>query len=360
MQTLFVTANLSTGGAQRSLVNLACAIADRHAFEVAVCGDSTHAAFASELRAAGVTAFRPAGDADPFAVTESLLARAAVRGARTVCFWNVDPKVKLLLAKFAPAQLRLVDVSPGAYAFDELAAAAPFAEAVSYGIDEFYRRLDALVLKFATDAHPACACVEVIENGVRLRELPWRAGAVPRFLVSGRIAPSKRLDTLVRAFARVQHAHADARLEIFGLAEPREADYLAAIRARASGLAVAFRGPCPSLAHLEGDYTAAIVLGTHQGSPNAVLEAMAARIPVIANASGGTAAMLEEGAAGLAAAGSGLGRRGRRRHGGGLRLARPGACARRARMGAGARPPRHRPHGAALPGAARSRRAHGA
>jgi glycosyltransferase involved in cell wall biosynthesis len=40
------------------------------------------------------------------------------------------------------------------------------------------------------------------------------------------------------------------------------------------------------------------VLGTHQGSPNAVLEAMAARIPVIANASGGTAAMLDHSRAG--------------------------------------------------------------
>ncbi|MEO7742161.1 MAG: glycosyltransferase [Usitatibacter sp.] len=298
VQTLFVTANLNAGGAQRSLANLACALAGRHVLEIAVCGESTSDAFALQLRSRGVAAFRPSADADPVAVSESLLARAQQSRARTLCFWNVDPKVKLLAAKFAPAGLRLIDVSPGAYAFEELAAAAPFAEAVSYGIDEYYRRLDVLVLKFDSCAHPPCARVVVIENGVALRELPWRACAEPRFVVSGRIASSKRLDTIVRAFARVQRSHRAARLDIFGLAEPRDESYLASIRERAGGLPVSFRGPCPSLVHLEGGYTAAIVLGTHQGSPNAVLEAMAARIPVIANASGGTAVMLEEGAAG--------------------------------------------------------------
>jgi glycosyltransferase involved in cell wall biosynthesis len=298
VDTLFVTANLNAGGAQRSLVNLACALAKRHAFELAVCGESTQVAFAEQLRSHGVSAFRPASDADAVAVAESLLARAALRGVRTVCFWNVDPKVKLLMAKFAPAGLRLFDVSPGAYAFAEMADAAPFADAVTYGIDEFYRRLDLLVLKFASAAHPPCARIEVIENGVALPELRWRTCADPRFVVSGRIAPSKRLDTIVRALARVQRSLPAARLDIFGLAEARDEAYLAALRERAQGLPVFFRGASASLAHLEGAYTAAVILGTHQGSPNAILEAMAARIPVIANASGGTAAMLEEGAAG--------------------------------------------------------------
>jgi glycosyltransferase involved in cell wall biosynthesis len=62
--------------------------------------------------------------------------------------------------------------------------------------------------------------------------------------------------------------------------------------AAASGLPVRFRGPLPGLEHLEEDFTAAVVLGTHQGSPNAVLEAMAAGIPVIANASGGTGELI--------------------------------------------------------------------
>jgi glycosyltransferase involved in cell wall biosynthesis len=45
-------------------------------------------------------------------------------------------------------------------------------------------------------------------------------------------------------------------------------------------------------------WTAAVVLGTHQGCPNAVLEAMAAGIPVIANDSGGTRELVTAGATG--------------------------------------------------------------
>jgi glycosyltransferase involved in cell wall biosynthesis len=53
-------------------------------------------------------------------------------------------------------------------------------------------------------------------------------------------------------------------------------------------LPVRFRGADFALAYLEEPFSATVVLGTHQGSPNAVLEAMAAGIAVIANDSGGT------------------------------------------------------------------------
>jgi glycosyltransferase involved in cell wall biosynthesis len=83
-----------------------------------------------------------------------------------------------------------------------------------------------------------------------------------------------------------------------GQAEPRHARYASELVSRASDLPVRFRGPLPGLEHLSEDFTAAIVLGTHQGSPNAVLEAMAAGIPVIANASGGTAELVHSGETG--------------------------------------------------------------
>jgi glycosyltransferase involved in cell wall biosynthesis len=41
-----------------------------------------------------------------------------------------------------------------------------------------------------------------------------------------------------------------------------------------------------------------VVLGTHQGCPNAVLEAMAAAVPVIANDSGGTRELVANGTTG--------------------------------------------------------------
>jgi glycosyltransferase involved in cell wall biosynthesis len=117
VDTLFVTANLNAGGAQRSLVNLAGALAGRHAFAIAVCGESTHPAFARVLASRGVDVFRACAERDDFAIAESLLAHAAARGVRALAFWNAAPGVKLLVARFAPPSLRLVDVSPGRYAF---------------------------------------------------------------------------------------------------------------------------------------------------------------------------------------------------------------------------------------------------
>jgi len=286
--TLFVTANLNAGGAQRSLVNLVRAIARRHALEVAVCSESTHDAFARMLQRDGIDPFRPAADADPVAVAESLLARIHRQGAANACFWNADPKVKLALAKFAPASLRLVDVSPGHYAFDEMDAASEFAEALAYSPRAYYERLDLLVLKYRAASHPACARVAVIPNGVHPGPATSGAPPHPRFLVSGRIAPSKRLSTVIEAFAALQPGHPDAELHLVGPVEERHAAYASRLREEAAGLRVFFRGASFGFDHLEEAFSAAIVLGTHQGCPNAVLEAMAAGIPVVANDSGGT------------------------------------------------------------------------
>jgi glycosyltransferase involved in cell wall biosynthesis len=286
LETLFVTANLNAGGAQRSLVNLAGAIARRHRLAIAVCGQTTHPAFARELGAHGVEAFRVGSVADDAAIAESLLAHAAARSARNLCFWNVAPGVKLLAARFAPPGLRIVDVSPGRYAFEELEEPKALAEAIGFDANAYYDRLDALVLKHAEPRPPPARRIEVIPNGVAERAPSGRA-RVPRFLVSGRIAPSKHLETILAAFASVERTHRAAELHVLGVAEPRHAEYASRLQADASP-GVRWRGAGFDLAHLGEAWTAAVVLGTHQGCPNAVLEAMSAAIPVIANASGGT------------------------------------------------------------------------
>ena len=298
LDTLFVTANLNAGGAQRSLVNLARALAGRHRFAVAVCGETTQGAFAAALREAGVEMHRPAPVPDPFAVAESLLANAAETGAATLCFWNADARVKLLVAKFAPSALRLVDASPGAYAFAELEGEGAFARSITYSVSEYYERLDVLVLKHRAWAHPARGAVRVIGNGVALRRADFRAPGIARFLVSGRIAPSKRLEIVIDAFESFARRDATAELHVVGQAEPRHTAYLAQVMERARDLPVRFRGAGASLDHLDEAFTAAIVLGTHQGCPNAVLEAMAASIPVVANASGGTGELVVDGETG--------------------------------------------------------------
>jgi glycosyltransferase involved in cell wall biosynthesis len=288
--TIFVTANLNAGGAQRSLVNLARGLQPHHRLALAVCGETTHAHFAAELDAARVDHFRPAAQADPIAAAESLLAHSAK--ATTLCFWNADARVKLAVTKFARPGLRIVDASPGHYAFAEMEAAAEFAGAISYSVAAYYERLDVLVLKYSAASHPPCREVVVIPNGVAVRAATPGTPAHPRFLVSGRIAPSKRLETIIEAFARLHRAYPAATLDVIGPVEERHVDYAARIAAQASGLPVSFRGPSFDLAYLDEAFSAAVVLGTHQGCPNAVLEAMAAGIAVIANDSGGTGELI--------------------------------------------------------------------
>src|SRR5262249_39902494 len=157
--------------------------------------------------------------ADPCAVAESLLAHARSRGAANLCFWSADPRVKLLAAKFAPPDLAVIDVSPGAYAFEEMENEAQFAHAATTSAAEYYARLDALVLKYRAPSHPACRRIEVIANGVAVRPRAFSAPREPRFLVNGRIAPSKRLEVIVEAFAHMHAAHPAAELHVVGVAE---------------------------------------------------------------------------------------------------------------------------------------------
>src|SRR6202008_144702 len=103
---------------------------------------------------AGVECFRASLERDDAAVAESLLAHAAARGARVLAFWNAAPGVKLLVAKFAPPGLALADVSPGGYSFEELESARLLADALGFDASAYYRRLDALVLKYPAAGAP--------------------------------------------------------------------------------------------------------------------------------------------------------------------------------------------------------------
>jgi glycosyltransferase involved in cell wall biosynthesis len=293
---LFVTANLNAGGAQRSLVNLATGLAGREALSIAVTGDSTSPAFHRELRAAGVDVVRSADSRDAFDHAEALVRIARARGVAILVFWNVDPKVKLLVAKATEAlpALRLVDVSPGDQAFKEMAATADFQQLVAFAEADYVRRLDRLVLKFSGAPPTAGARIEVIPNGVRLPAAPrtrFVAPAAPRVVVSGRLAPSKFLREILDAMALVRRRLPGAELHVIGGAEPRHAGYardLLTIARADLDRAVFFLGPDARAPERLAAFDAAVVIGEDQGCPNACLEALAAGVPLVANDSGGT------------------------------------------------------------------------
>jgi len=303
--TLFVTANLNAGGAQRSLVNLARALSGTRAFEIAVTGESTATAFLEALESDGIPVSRTALGRDCFDHAEALIRHITARRPSAVCFWNVDAKIKLLLVKMLRhTSLALVDVSPGGHAFEEMEATSDFQQWIAFDERDYYARLDRLVLKYRSPPpgghRPR---MRVIPNGVAA---PARVkpvfGTTRRIVMSGRLAPTKHLVEALEAMTVLWRRCPDAELHVIGLAEPRHADYADRVAAQAGdelGRRIFMRGAAFDAPELLADYDAALVLGTHQGCPNAVLEALAAGVPVVANDSGGTREAVRDGSTGL-------------------------------------------------------------
>jgi glycosyltransferase involved in cell wall biosynthesis len=199
--------------------------------------------------------------------------------------------------------LRLIDVSPGAYAFEEMDATAQFQTCIAYTAAQYYARLQRLVVKYAASVR-VDARVSVIPNGVSLPAHGRRSlrPAPRRVVVNGRIAPTKFLLEIVAAMRAVWQRIGDAQLHLLGAVEPRHRDYLEALLTAAGDeldRRVFLHGAAFDAPQRLPEFDLALVIGHHQGCPNAVLEAMAARLPVVANDSGGTRELVIDGRTGV-------------------------------------------------------------
>lgn len=304
-KTLFVTSNLNSGGAQRSLANLTMHLARKMDFEVIVAGDSSSSYFYRQMQQAGVIIART-GEEDAFSHTEALVHKICRERVRTVCFWNVDKRVKLLLLKaLSPTSVKCIDVSPGNYAFEELDGVPEFQRLIAFSSAEYYRRLDSLVLKYDGPHPPAFAGEKaVIRNGVRsrTRKSSYEFDGAPRIVVNGRIAPSKFLEEILQAVALVKERLPNAQLHIFGGAEEHEYEYASRVRALGTqllGKDVRFYGTDFEAAERLHEFDAYVVLGRHQGCPNALLEALSAGLPCVGNDDGGTREQIIDGVTGI-------------------------------------------------------------
>jgi glycosyltransferase involved in cell wall biosynthesis len=306
-KVLFVTANLNAGGAQRSLVRLIQALKNRSRFEIAVAGDSTASYFLAELASAGARVTRTADSRDVFDHAEALVQRIGAESIRTVCFWNVDPKLKILVVKTLQfTNVRFVDVSPGKSSFEEMGGSGDFQHLVGFDDQAYYRRLDHLVVKYRGPYPSGCeGKVSVIPNGVpkpRSAKTDYSIQGRPRVVVQGRIAPTKFLVEIVEAMRIVRTTIPAAELHVFGAAELRHHAYAEAVYAAAAGevgRSVFFHGPRFDVVASLAELDAYVVLGQDQGCPNALLEALAAGLPAIANEDGGTGEQLIHGRTGL-------------------------------------------------------------
>lgn len=295
-KVIFVTANLNSGGAQRSLVNLAKAIKGKVKFEIAVAGNSTASYFYKELKSSGIKVFRTADSRGAFDHAEALVQKICSGGIGTVCFWNIDPKIKLLLTKTLHfTKVRFVDVSPGNNSFDEMAGINEFQQLIGFDGKDYYKCLDKLVLKYR-GSHPfECeGKMVVIPNGVPEAtkvKSDYSISGHPRILVSGRIAPTKFISEIIEAMRLVWNQTPRAELHIFGGAEPRHHEYTQAVFKSVkdeNGKRIFFHGPDFDITSRLSEFDAYVVLGKDQGCPNALLEALSAGLPAVANNDGGT------------------------------------------------------------------------
>jgi glycosyltransferase involved in cell wall biosynthesis len=110
----------------------------------------------------------------------------------------------------------------------------------------------------------------------------------------GRLEPQKRFDLLLDAFARLRVQRPDTRLIIVGDGSMRDALHA---RAAALGLGGVCRllGHCPDIAALHHAFDLFVQSSDYEGTPNAVLEAMALGTPIVATDAGGTRDLVEAG-----------------------------------------------------------------
>jgi glycosyltransferase involved in cell wall biosynthesis len=320
-KTAFLTSNLNLGGAQRSLVNLMTYIQNNKEVlnvedsfnpTLILINQSNQNQFLNLLAESRVPCFISQSSIDVFEVMKNMLDFIAQEGIDQIVFWNVESKVKLLLAKLISHHVKLIDVSPGDYIFNELRNETDFQESIYYTGVEYYGSIHRFISKFTFSQtneyldvlkNPAV----VIPNGVYItpqyvKNIDTKSEETFKFLVCGRIAPSKHLEVIFDAFRLLckekELTGSKLSVSVIGNAEEYYKDYYFDLQKNYQDLidndSILFLGYHENPQAVMKNYDCIIVLGTHQGSPNTVLEAAACNLPVISNDSGGTKEVIND------------------------------------------------------------------
>jgi glycosyltransferase involved in cell wall biosynthesis len=318
--TLFLTENLNIGGAQRSLMNLLCSLPRTDQAWLCVLETIYGQGYLDLLEKSGVPVFSTHSSSDYLDRLERILCLIERLNVRNVCCWNVEPRIKLLLAKILrPGSVRLIDVSPGPALFGEMEQMRVFQRRISFRTADYWARLDHFVAKYKDGAPPGLRAdgrkVVVIPNGVpppppderQAPSLP--PGADPRLVIGTacRIMPGTRIDFLVDMMAELNASLPGATLIIVGGIDPRHADYWPQLLDRLHARQVTnihFVGPHPEVTPFLRLFKIFVMLADQPGCPNASLEAMAVGLPVIANSAGGTAEQVRHGVNGFLVTGN--------------------------------------------------------
>lgn len=300
------------GGAQRQLASLAPLLAARgveaHVITRAVPGVPAHEHVAGaevhRLAAPGAKA-----TASPIWTGLALARIHALRPDVVHAFSLFSPTTVAVLAERLLGVPSAVKVLRGGEAGDvrrllRKRFARPRARAIVRSVGRFVAISDEIDGELASMGVPAERTLR-IPNGVdpsrfapvdaavrSARRERLALGAGPVVLHCGRWVPEKRVDLLLDVWPRVRSRHPDAELVLLG-AGPCEAE----LRAKA-GEGVHFIGQVDDVApYLEAADVFALP-STVEGLSNAMLEAMAAGLAVVATAVGGALDVIEDGRSG--------------------------------------------------------------
>lgn len=138
---------------------------------------------------------------------------------------------------------------------------------------------------------------QFVRQPSREHELRAAYGLTPRDVVLGavgRLEPQKRFDILLDAFARLHRRRPDTKLIVVG-----DGSIKAALEARRAALrlesSVVLLGHVADVVPIHHTFDLFVQSSEYEGTPNAVLEAMAMESPIVATAAGGTAELVEHG-----------------------------------------------------------------
>lgn len=125
------------------------------------------------------------------------------------------------------------------------------------------------------------------------------AGGHAVVAVVATLVPAKRLDRFLKALARARRVVPGLKGLLVG--EGPERASLAALADRLGLLpdGLEFRGACDDIPRLMAEADMLALTSDHEGLPNVILEAMAARLPVVTTPAGDAAVVIEDGVSGF-------------------------------------------------------------
>lgn len=158
----------------------------------------------------------------------------------------------------------------------------------------------------AAAAGMAADRMHLLENVIDLQDFDRRSDnesliTAPEHIVAvavGALEPVKRFDRFIRALAKARQSEPALRGWIVGAGPERSALERTAKESDPTGDGILFLGERSDVPALLKKAHMLVLCSDHEGFPNVVMEAMAARLPVIATPAGDCGALVDEGVTG--------------------------------------------------------------